>query len=260
MKRHYPRKRFGQHFLRDPQVLQAIVSAINPQQADHLLEIGPGEGVLTGLLLPHCQHLDVVEIDNDLVSQLQWRFKSNHQLAIHHQDILNFDLSALEKNQLRVVGNLPYNISSPLLFKLFEQLDRIQDMHFMLQKEVVLRMTASVSSHHYGRLAVMTQYFCQAVYLFDVGPNAFSPPPKVDSAVVRLLPQTPPEAASDINTLSYIVKAAFMYRRKTLRNSLAQIIGETDLVGLNIDPNQRPQDLDIKQFVKISNFLDKKAL
>lgn len=258
MKPHQTRKRFGQHFLRSSEVLQQIVDAIQPKAPDHLVEIGAGEGVLTRLLLPHCQQLDSIEIDNDLVPRLKKEFQRNSHFFIHHQDVLTFELSSLNtpNKHLRIVGNLPYNISSPLLFRLFNEIHRIQDMHFLLQKEVVLRMTAAVGSKNYNRLSVMTQYFCENLLLFDVDRSAFSPPPKVDSSVVRMIPRTPSLIANNVSKLSDVVKTAFTHRRKTLKNCFKELIPEETLLKLDINPQSRPQELAVSDFVKISNQLN----
>ncbi len=249
------KKRFGQHFLHSLPVLQQILSAIRPQTQDHLIEIGPGEGVLTALLIPLCQRLDAIEIDSDLVAHLTQRFNQHKNSVIHQHDILDFALSSLtqQNHSLRIVGNLPYNISSPLLFKLFSQLPLIKDMHFMLQKEVVLRMTATVGSHDYNRLSVMSQYFCDNTLLFDVDRHAFSPAPQVDSAVVRLLPKQPEVSADNLERFAHVVKTAFMQRRKNLKNCLSSCIGSETLEKLGIKPTCRPQELSVSEFVKISN-------
>lgn len=253
-----PRKRFGQHFLRDPNVLNKLLSVIAPKPTDHLVEIGPGQGVLTELLLPTVKRLDAIEIDRDLITVLEERFSGNNNLRIHQADALKFDLNTIETDnkRLRIVGNLPYNISTPLLFKLFSYGNLIQDMIFMLQKEVVDRLTATPGSHDYGRLSVMAQYFCENSELFTVGPGAFSPPPKVESAVVCLIPRQHTHPVNDLNLLAAIVREAFSYRRKTLRNCLKKYISVEDLQALNIDPIKRPQELTVEDFVKISNMVN----
>ncbi|WP_423063140.1 16S rRNA (adenine(1518)-N(6)/adenine(1519)-N(6))-dimethyltransferase RsmA [Candidiatus Paracoxiella cheracis] len=253
-----PRKRFGQHFLRDPNVLNKLLSAIAPRSTDHVVEIGPGQGVLTELLLPAVKRLDAIEIDRDLVTLLEERFSADNNLTIHQADVLKFDLNSIETDneRLRIVGNLPYNISTPLLFKLFSYGNLIQDMIFMLQKEVVDRLTATPGSHDYGRLSVMAQYFCEDSRLFTVGPEAFSPPPKVESAVVCLIPRQHTHSVNDLNLLTTIVREAFSYRRKTLRNCLKKYISAEDLQTLNIDPIKRPQELTVEDFVKISNMVN----
>lgn len=257
---HMKRKRFGQHFLHDHKVLQDIVNAIAPTSSDHMVEIGPGRGVLTAELLPNVKQLDVIEIDRDLVAYLQNEFRSAKNFTIHEADILSFDFNLITRNNhlLRIVGNLPYNISTPLLFKLFPLFPIIQDMHFLLQKEVVVRLCAKVGSHHYGRLSVMSQYFCENMQLLAIKPNAFSPPPKVDSAFIRMIPHRQLLPVDNLETLSRVVKEAFNYRRKTLANCLKKIITSGELISIDIDPNQRPQQLIVEDFVKISNMVSRK--
>ena len=252
------RKRFGQHFLHEQFIIEKIISAIHPNKTDHMLEIGPGMGALTQQLLPHLNRLIVVELDKDLVPLLEKQCASLGELIIYQADALKFDLrSAGEPNiRWRIVGNLPYNISTPLLFHLLEQVDAIQDMHFMLQKEVVERMVAQPGNAHYGRLSVMIQYYCQVKKLFIVKPGAFNPPPKVDSAVIRLIPyQTPPWQADDPVLFAEIVRTAFSHRRKMLRNNLGKLINIQQFERLGIDPKQRPEQLSVTDYVKLSNFL-----
>lgn len=252
------RKRFGQHFLHENFIIEKIISAIHPRKTDHMLEIGPGMGALTQQLLPLLNRLIVVELDKDLVPLLKKQCASLGELIIYQADALKFDLrSAGEPNiRWRIVGNLPYNISTPLLFHLLEQVDIIQDMHFMLQKEVVDRMVAQPGDAHYGRLSVMIQYYCQAKKLFIVKPGAFNPPPKVDSAVIRLIPyQTPPWQADDPVLFDEIVRTAFSHRRKMLRNNLSNLINLQQFELLDIDPKQRPEQLSVMDYVKLSNFL-----
>lgn len=256
---HKPRKRFGQNFLHDQNVIQRIVNAIAPQQGDHIVEIGPGQGALTSQLLPVVGSMDAVELDRDLLEPLQQTCASLGQLTIHSADALKFDfcsLTANNKPRLRVVGNLPYNISTPLLFHLMEQRHCIKDMHFMLQKEVVDRITAQPGNGQYGRLGIMLQYYCQAERLFTVPPGAFFPPPKVDSAVFRLTPHAKPAyPAKDEALLSRIVSLSFSQRRKTIRNNLKGTIDESVLTELGIDPGLRPERLELEQFVKLANWL-----
>ncbi len=258
----HPRKRFGQHFLRDQMVLQKIVGAIQPKPDDQLVEIGPGEGALTRYLLPLVEHLVVIEIDRDLIKALEQLFSSQRNLTIHEADALSFNFTELTTapHKLRIVGNLPYNISTPLLFKLLTHLDAIKDMYFLLQKEVVERLTATVGSKHYGRLGVMTQYFCENTAVFDVDPQAFTPPPKVNSSLIRMIPLiTRQQKAQDLTVLSKVVKQAFNYRRKTLTNSLKPLISQNQLVTLNIDPSCRAQELSVDDYVRISNSIAVKS-
>lgn len=256
---HKPRKRFGQNFLHDENVIQRIVNAIAPQQGEHLVEIGPGQGALTKQLLPLVGKMDAIELDRDLLEPLQQTCASLGQLIIHSADALKFDFCSLlhtKEHKLRIVGNLPYNISTPLLFHLMEQRHCIQDMHFMLQKEVVERITAKPGNGQYGRLGIMLQYYCQAEQLFIVSPGAFFPPPRVDSAVFRLTPHsTPPFTAKDEKLLSQIVGQSFSQRRKTIRNNLKGVIEESVLLELDIDPGLRPERLELEQFVKLANWL-----
>ncbi|MCP3681005.1 MAG: 16S rRNA (adenine(1518)-N(6)/adenine(1519)-N(6))-dimethyltransferase RsmA [Gammaproteobacteria bacterium] len=252
-----PKKKFGQHFLRDGNIIDRIVLVISPQHDDHMVEIGPGQGALTQAVLEKIDQLSVIEIDHTLIPILQQLSAEKGRLHIHHADALKFDFNSLtSEKKLRVIGNLPYNISTPLLFHLFSAIDIIQDMHFMLQKEVVDRLVAPVGGHHYSRLSVMTQYFCHSEKLFTVSPNAFYPPPKVHSAVVRLTPyQSPPFKAKDIQLLKKVVSTAFQQRRKTLRNSLKGIIDHDGLAQLNIDSQLRAERITLEQYVAISNTL-----
>ncbi|WP_455212070.1 16S rRNA (adenine(1518)-N(6)/adenine(1519)-N(6))-dimethyltransferase RsmA, partial [Kaarinaea lacus] len=218
---HRPRKRFGQHFLKDFTVVQHIIAAINPRNNEHIVEIGPGLGVLTERLLPLVAKLDAVELDRDLIPKLQATYLPLGNFAIHSADALKFDFCALAvgEDKLRIVGNLPYNISTPLIFHLIDQMKCIHDMHFMLQKEVVDRLAAQPNSGDYGKLSVMIQYHCAVQSLFNVPPDAFSPPPKVDSSIVRLTPHvTPPVHIKDLAVFEKLVSTAFAQRRKTLRN------------------------------------------
>ena len=253
-----PRKRFGQHFLTDESILEAIVAAIGISPSDSLIEIGPGRGALTQYLLPLVRRLDVIEIDRDLAAYLQQHYQSVDKLTIHNADVLHFDWESVLPSQplKRIVGNLPYNITTPLLFKLFDWSSRIRDMHFLLQKEVVERLTALPGSHNYSRLTVMAQYHAQLTMLLTVDANAFTPPPRVESAFVRIVPYpAPPVQAQDLNVFAEVVREAFSHRRKTLANSLRKLITTSELESLNIDPHWRPQQITVENFVKISNIL-----
>ena len=256
--KHVPRKRFGQHFLTDQTVIADIVAAIRPQADDPMVEIGPGLGALTSPLCAVLRHLHVIEIDRDIAARLQGAYSPAH-VTVHTGDVLEFDFSALPAN-LRVVGNLPYNISTPLLFHLARYAERIQDMHFMLQKEVVERMVAAPGSKTYGRLSVMLQWRYDMKLLFIVPPTAFEPPPKVESAVVRMLPRPAAQlnAASEAG-MAQVVRSAFSQRRKTLRNSLAGLMGVEDYLGLGIAPGLRAENLAVSDFVAISNYLSEKG-
>ena len=251
------KKRFGQHFLHDHGVIQTLIQYINPKPDQQIIEIGPGMGALTFPLLKQLGSMEVIEIDRDVISHLQ--HQGGDKLVIHNMDALRFDLSQLLKDnqQLRVVGNLPYNISTPLIFHLLEYAKHIQDMHFMLQKEVVDRISAKPGSKTYGRLSVMVQYHCDTEYLFYVGPEAFNPPPKVDSAVLRLQPwQQKPYQANDLKILSQVVTQAFSMRRKTLRNTLKKLLSTEQIESVGIDPSLRPENLSVKNYVELSNLLE----
>lgn len=259
MVNHRARKRFGQNFLVNKQLIAAIVDAIHPTAQQNLIEIGPGLGALTRPVLKRAQRLRVVEIDRDLIAHLQTGFQDVGVLDIIEGDVLQVDFSALAKDtKARVFGNLPYNISSPLLLHLFAFLPHIQDMHFMLQKEVVMRLCAQPGSKSYGRLSVFAQYFCQVHHLFNVPPTAFNPQPKVESAIVRLVPHAKlPAQATDKEHFFEIVKAAFAQRRKTLKNNLKAYITPQQLLTLDVAGEQRPEQVTIANFVKISNYLVK---
>ena len=245
---HRPRKRFGQNFLHDPGVIDRIVRAIDPQPGQRLVEIGPGLGALTGPLLQAIKQMDAIELDRDLVPKLADRF--GERLHLHNADALKFDFGQLAReHRLRVVGNLPYNISTPLIFHLLEQAQYVQDMHFMLQKEVVDRLAASPGGGDYGRLSVMVQQRCRVEHLFNVPPGAFHPPPKVVSAIVRLLPyETPPVPVAEPALFARIVAKAFSQRRKTLRNTLKGELDAESIQTCGIDPTRRAETLSIEEF------------
>lgn len=255
--RHKPRKRFGQNFLTDTHVIAEIIRAINPQEHDRLVEIGPGLGALTKPLLEILDHLHVVELDRDIVKQLAQTF-DQEKLTIYSNDALKFDFASLGSN-LRVVGNLPYNISTPILFHLSQFADNIFDMHFMLQKEVVERMVAVPSTSDYGRLTVMLQYRFEMELIFLVPPESFSPIPKVESAIVRMHPiKQPTLVAEDEGLFSQVVISAFSQRRKTLRNTLRSYLNPEDFEALEINSGLRAENLSVTQFVTIANYLSKK--
>jgi 16S rRNA (adenine1518-N6/adenine1519-N6)-dimethyltransferase len=253
-----PRKRFAQHFLVDPAVVERIVAAIDPKPGDALVEIGPGRGVLTGPLLKRCGRLRVIEIDRDLAAALANHPPAGGELEVLPVDVLNVDFKALRGAgpRLRVVGNLPYNISTPLLFHLLAQRDAIADMHFMLQKEVVERMAAVPGSKAYGRLTVMLAPHCTVESLFDVGPRAFRPPPRVTSSVARLKPhRSPPFAIDDDALFARVVAAAFSQRRKTLRNALRELASVETLAAAGIDASLRAERVSPAQFAGLANLL-----
>ena len=248
---HRPRKRFGQNFLHDQAVIERILNCIDPRQGQRLVEIGPGQGALTRGLLRRIGELDAIELDRDLIEPLQGRCAGLGDLRLHNADALKFDFRCLrtDDRRLRMVGNLPYNISTPLLFHLIEQADAIEDMHFMLQREVVARMAAGPGSKTYGRLSVMLQVSCEVNALFDIGPESFHPPPKVDSSVVRLVPLAAPLVGRDeMPGFSELVATAFAHRRKTLRNNLKGSLDAGQISALGIDPTARAESLSIEQF------------
>ncbi|WP_372998995.1 16S rRNA (adenine(1518)-N(6)/adenine(1519)-N(6))-dimethyltransferase RsmA [Marinobacter sp.] len=254
---HQARKRFGQNFLHDPGVIEQIIRAINPKPDDAIVEIGPGLGALTEEILAVNPRLQVVELDRDLIPVLRTKFFNYPEFRIHEADALKFDFSQLMVDRpLRIIGNLPYNISTPLIFHLLSQAGVVQDMHFMLQKEVVQRMAAVPGDNNYGRLGIMTQYFCRVQPLFEVGPGAFRPAPKVDSAIVRLVPhKTLPHPARDLATLQSVVRTAFNARRKTLRKALGGMVSAEQLQNLGINDGLRPENLDLADYVAIADWL-----
>jgi 16S rRNA (adenine1518-N6/adenine1519-N6)-dimethyltransferase len=252
---HIPRKRFGQHFLHDQHVVDQIIRVIAPISTDHLVEIGPGLGVLTKFILPLVGNLEAVELDRDLIPLLAEACKGLGELKIYQANVLKFDFSKLitDHYQLRIFGNLPYNISTPLIFHLLDYIKFIKDMHLMLQKEVAERIAAPPSTEHYGQLSIMVQYHCHAELLFTVNRKSFSPPPRVESAFIRLVPSLPEITANDINKLRDVVRQAFSQRRKMLHNCLKELITVPELEQLGIDPNSRPEQLSVEDFVRISN-------
>jgi 16S rRNA (adenine1518-N6/adenine1519-N6)-dimethyltransferase len=255
---HRPRKRFGQHFLRDPGTVRRILQAIQPSPDQHLVEIGPGLGAITRPLLEIIGRLDAVELDRDVIPHLQNLCQGQGKLCIYHADALIFDFSSLRQDdrRLRLVGNLPYNISTPLLFHLLEQITHIDDMHFMLQREVAERMAATPNQARYGRLSVILQYRCQIQLLFTVNPAVFSPPPKVESAFVRLLPHDhPPVHVTDEVRFTTLIRHLFSQRRKTIRNTLRPRLCDHDLEAIGIDPGLRPENLGLAEFAALSNCL-----
>lgn len=251
---HHPRKRFGQHFLHDAGVLRRILEAVAPRPGDRLVEIGPGEGALTKLLVKHLDRLDVIELDRDLAAALAARLDNPAGLTVHQSDALTFDFTSLAgPDRLRIVGNLPYNISTPLLFHLFEHASRISDMHFMLQREVADRLTAEPGTRAYGRLSVMAGFHCRMQRLFIVGSGAFRPPPKVESALVRLVPRKLDAATTKLlPKLDEVVRRAFNQRRKILRNSLDGLLDQAAIQSAGIDPGLRPEQLPLEGFLALA--------
>lgn len=255
---HRARKRFGQNFLKDNGIIDRILRAIYPKDTDHLLEIGPGQGALTEGLLSSNALLDVIELDQDLIPLLKLRFGLNKKFKLHQGDALKFDIQSLVQTneKIRVVGNLPYNISTPLIFHLLSYHSMISDMHFMLQKEVVERMAATPGSGDWGRLTIMVQYFCSVEHLFNVPPECFTPAPKVDSAIVRLTPyEVLPCPAKDHTLLELVVREAFNQRRKTLRNTLKRLLTNEDISLVGVDGSLRPEQLTLADFVKLADRL-----
>lgn len=256
MREQRPKKRLGQHFLHAPGIIGRIVDAIDARPDERLVEIGPGRGAITVPLLASGTSLDVIEFDRDLIGGLQALAGTmNGRLRVHHQDALEADLCALAAGEkLRVVGNLPYNISTPLLFRLLEQRACIRDMHFMLQKEVVDRMVCAPGSRDYGRLSVMIQYHCEAQRLFTIGSGAFNPPPQVESAFVRLVPRTQPPFAHavDEDAFALMVRMAFAQRRKTLRNALKGLLGAEEFALAGVDPGLRAEQLGLEEFARLT--------
>ena len=254
MLQHRPRKRFGQHFLHDRQVIDRIIAAIAPAPGQCMVEIGPGTGALTLPLLQHAGELHVVELDRDLAAELVRRCQGAGTLHMHCQDALDFNFRDVvaDGKTIRVIGNLPYNISTPLIFHLLEAADRIQDMVFMLQEEVVDRLCAEPGGRTYGRLSVMVQAQCRVEKLFTVSAESFTPPPKVSSAIVRLIPQMQ-TGIQDYGAFADIVRQSFNQRRKTLRNALKDMVGAQQFSNLGIDPGMRPEQLTVAQFISIAN-------
>ena len=257
---HQPRKRFGQNFLHDPHIIDNIVQAVRPQPADTLVEIGPGLGAITEQLVDQVGQMAVVELDRDLIPHLKISFATRNNFHIYEGDALKFDfrriLADLGGEQLRVVGNLPYNISTPLLFHLLSFHDLISDMHFMLQKEVVDRLAAGVGDSAYGRLGIMVQYYCKVEPLFVVPPTAFDPPPKVDSAIVRLVPHRQlPITTTSPEQLGKLVTQAFNQRRKTVRNALKSIATDALLQQAGINPEHRPEQISLAQYASLNDLI-----
>ncbi len=257
---HAARRRFGQNFLVSEGVIRKIIDAVAPRAGDTVVEIGPGLGALTEPLLERIDHLHVVEIDRDLIARLRQRFPPE-RLSIHEGDALEFDFGRLKGDgRLKILGNLPYNISSPLLFHLVGFAPLVHDMHFMLQREVVDRMVAEPGNKDYGRLSVMLQYRFHMERLFIVPPGSFNPPPKVDSAIVRLIPVDMAKVGAEATARSpdvfaRVVATAFSQRRKMLRNTLRELIAEPQLAALGITPTARAEDIAVTDYVRLANFL-----
>lgn len=251
---HRAKKRFGQNFLHDSGIIDRLVKLIGPKPSDNMVEIGPGQGALTEPLLQRVQPLHAVEIDRDLQALLREKFK-NQPLILHEADALTFDFSKLYTNHqpLRIIGNLPYNISTPLIFHLLDKRDVIHDMHFMLQKEVVERLSACHGNKTYGKLSVICQYYCDIRHCFDVPPESFNPRPKVMSAIVKLTPRKFTVPLDNDDLFINIVKSAFSQRRKTLKNNLKNLFPETILQALPVDLSQRPEQISVENYVRLTN-------
>ncbi len=260
---HQARKRFGQNFLHDHNIIENIIASAMIRSGENWVEIGAGQGALTEPLLKKVQHLDVVELDRDLVTWLEHKFSAQANLKIHSGDALRFDFASLapKGEKLHVIGNLPYNISTPLMFHLLETTNCIADMLFMLQKEVVNRICATPDGKSYGRLSVMMQYYCETEWLFDVPPESFNPVPQVMSAIVRLVPYSkPPVDVDDVKMLGKIVTEAFSQRRKTVRNSLKKLLSENEIINLGIDANLRAENLSLSEFAVLANAVSRKPV
>ena len=251
------KKHLGQHFLHERGIIEKIVLAVDPQPGDRLVEIGPGQGAITFPLLDRHHALTVIEFDRDLIAPLTAAARAHGDLTIVHRDVLDVDFTALAaegEGQIRLVGNLPYNLSSPILFHALDHAAAIRDMHFMLQKEVVDRMAAAPGSKVYGRLSVMLQAYCAVTPLFKVPPGAFRPPPKVDSAVVRLVPRAPETiGVADPRRFAQVVRAAFGQRRKTLRNALNGVADSASIEAAGLRPDARAEQIDVAGFVRLAN-------
>lgn len=249
------KKSLGQHFLHERGVVDRIILAVDPRPGERIVEIGPGQGAMTFPLLRRHGALTAIEFDRDLLAPLAEAARAHGELTLVHADVLDVDLTALAGDApMRLVGNLPYNLSSPILFHALEHAAAIRDMHFMLQKEVVERMAAAPGSKVYGRLSVMLQAWCEVTALFTVGPGAFRPPPKVDSAVVRLVPRAPDSVGiADRARFAALVRDAFGQRRKTLRNALSRLCDEAAIRAAGIDPQARAEQLSVADFVRLAN-------
>jgi 16S rRNA (adenine1518-N6/adenine1519-N6)-dimethyltransferase len=254
--KHRARKRFGQNFLHDNELIGRIVDAINPSIQGNLIEIGPGQGALTFPLLDACQQMTVIELDRDLVQFLETSVYGE-QLTILSQDVLTVDFKQFD-GELRIVGNLPYNISTPIMMHLLKSEVAIKDMHFMLQKEVIDRLAAESGSKQYGRLSIVTQYCCDVYPLFEVPPESFNPAPKVMSGIVRLVPKKLTLVERELlNSLQELAKKAFATRRKTLRNNLKGTLTDTDFEALGINPTNRAEQLSVDEYVNIAKYLSR---
>ena len=254
---HRYKKKFGQNFLHNKKIINRIIRIINLDKNDHIIEIGPGLGILTQPLLYIVKKLDAIELDYDLIPQLQKKFYGYENFHLHQGDILKFNLNNLiGNNKLRIIGNLPYNISTPIIFKLLQYNNYIKDMHFMLQKEVALRLAASPGNKTYGRLSIMTQYSYQVSLLFNVAAKEFKPVPAVDSTFVKLTPiYQRPVSTLDLTLFKEIITKVFNHRRKTIKNTLKEYLTDHDFTKLNLDTKLRPEEISVWDFVNIINYI-----
>ena len=257
---HNFKKHYGQNFLVDGNVINKIISAIGASSADKIVEIGPGDGALTKELINRCKKLSIIEIDTSLADKLKNTYKENNNISIHNQDILETDLSELYEDKIKIVGNLPYNISTPILFHCIKYIEKITDCIFMLQKEVVERICAKHNESAYGRLSVVIQHLFTPSYLFTVSPNSFYPKPKVESAILHLAPKSNVSYADSIDDFNYIVKQSFSMRRKTLANNLKKIINIDLLENIGVNTKLRPENLSLNDYIHISNLYTKSKL
>jgi 16S rRNA (adenine1518-N6/adenine1519-N6)-dimethyltransferase len=256
---HNPRKNLGQHFLKDYDVIQKIATCISPQNKDVLFEIGPGLGAITEVLAPHCKTFYAIEKDRGLAENLRNKFSKEKNIKITDGDILNFDINNISPKKLRVVGNLPYNISTPVIFYLSKYRKSIYDMHLMLQKEVVTRIIAKRDTKQYGRLTLMTKLFFTTDLLFDIKPESFYPKPKVTSSFIRIIPREKQLlCANDILKFSDMIRTVFNQRRKMIKNTIGEYIDYKDFIELDINPDNRPENLSLGEFLKIYKYLSKK--
>lgn len=253
---HRARKRFGQNFLTSEVTISQLIGAIAAQSGQRIVEIGPGLGVLTEQILASGANLTAIELDRDLIGRLDQCFGSRENFRLINADALTVDFSNFGANKIRIIGNLPYNISTPMIFHLLKAREQIEDMHFMLQKEVVKRLCSRCGSSAWGRLGIMVQYQCEVTELFEVPPESFDPPPKVNSAVVRLKPHDKYDRNIDISTLEKIVRIAFNKRRKTLRNALKEMFTEEQISDAGIDSKLRPENLAIEQYITLTKLLN----
>ncbi len=258
---HQAKKRFGQNFLHDPSVIERIVATIDPTPGDNLIEIGPGPGALTQPILRKAGKMKAIELDREVIPKLKMFCLGDGELEVIESDVMKVDFAAFADapHSLRIIGNLPYNISTPLMFHLFNYLPLIKDMHFMLQKEVVERLCTVPGNKDYGRLSIMAQYYAKPEFMFVVKPGAFNPPPKVDSAIVKLTPKADSERLQlDVKLLNQIVTSAFSLRRKTIRNSLKNYLNETEIDTLGLNSKARAEELSLQDFAAICNFVEQK--